>query len=53
MHYHHTNDIGEDIYKAISGNGESGSRRLRLCRDGSHRLDTLSVSNCSSKNGNN
>ena len=46
------NDIGDDIYKAISGNGESRSRRLRLCRDGSHRLDTLDVSNCSSRNGN-
>ena len=43
------NDISDDVYKVISENGESGSRRLRLCRDGSHWLDTLSVSNSSSK----
>ena len=43
------NDISDDVYKVISGNGESGSRRLRLCREGSHWLDTLSVSNSSSK----
>ena len=43
----HTNDISDNVYKVISGNGESESRRLRLCRDGSHELDTLSVSNYS------
>ena len=39
--------------KVISGNGEIGSRKLRLCRDRSHWLATLSVSNSSSKNKNN
>ena len=38
--------------KVIFGNGESGSRRLRLCKDRSHWLATLSVSNNSSKNRN-
>ena len=33
--------------------GESAFRRLKLCRDGSHWLDTLSVSNSSSRNWNN
>ena len=37
---------------AATGNSECGSRRQRMCRDGSHRLDTLSVSNHSSRNGN-
>ena len=32
-------------FKVISRNGESGSKRLRLCRDESHWLATLSVSN--------
>ena len=46
------NDISDDVYKVIFGNGKNGSRRLKLCKDESHRLDTLSVSNCSSRNGN-
>ena len=33
--------------------GESAFRRLKLCTDGSHWLDTLSVSNSSSRNWNN
>ena len=46
----HTNDISDDVYKIIFGNGENGSRRQRLCQDRSHRLDTRSVSNYSNRN---
>ena len=46
------NGISDDVLKVNYGNGDSGSRRLRLCGDGSHWLDTLGVSNNSSRNGN-
>ena len=46
------NDIGDDVFKVIYGHGESVSWRLRLCRNGSHWLDSLSVSNSSSRNWN-
>ena len=46
------NDIGNDVFKVICGLGESATQRLRLSRDGSHWLDTLSVSNSSSRNWN-
>ena len=48
----HMNDISDDVFKVICGNGESGSWRFRLCRDESHWLDTLCVSNSSSRNWN-
>ena len=47
------NDIGDDVFKVICGHGESAFWRLILCRDGSHWLDTFSVSNSSSRNWNN
>ena len=47
------NGISDDVLKVNYGNGDSGSIRLGLCGDGSHWLDTLSVSNSSSRNGNN
>ena len=43
------NDIGDDVFKVICENGESVTGRLRLCKDGSHWLDTLSFSNSSRK----
>ena len=46
------NDISDDVFKVICGHGKSASWRLKLCRDGGHWLDTLSVSNNSSKNWN-
>ena len=52
MHYQYTNDISNDVFKVICGHGENASWRLRLCRDGSHWLDTLSISNSSSRNWN-
>ena len=44
------NDVGDDVFKVICGNGESVTGRLRLYRDGSYWLDTLNVSNSSSRN---
>ena len=49
----HTNGISNDVLKVNYGNGDSRSRRLGLCEDRSHWLDTLSVSNSSNRNGNN
>ena len=47
------NGISDDVLNVNYGNGDSGSRRPRLYGDGSHQLDTLSVSNSSSRNGSN
>ena len=49
----HMNGISDDVLNVNYGNGDSGSRRPRLYGDGSHQLDTLSVSNSSSRNGSN
>ena len=46
------NDIGDDIFKVIYGHDESAFWRLRMCKDESYWLDTLSVSNSSSRNWN-
>ena len=46
------NDINDDILKVNCGNGDGGSRRCWLSRDRSHWLDTLNVSNSSSRNWN-
>ena len=46
------NGINDDVLKVNCGNGDNGSRILGLCGDGSHWLDTLSVSNSSNRNGN-
>ena len=48
----HTNDISDDVLKVNYGNGDNGSRRLGLCGDESHWLDTFNVSNNGNKNGN-
>ena len=48
----HMNGINDDVLKVNCGNGDNGSRILGLCGDGSHWLDTLSVSNSSNRNGN-
>ena len=45
------NGISDDVLKVDCGNGDNGSRRLGLFGDGSHWLDTLSVSNRSNRNG--
>ena len=37
------NGINNDVLKVNYGNGDSGSRRLGLCGDRSHWLDTLNV----------
>ena len=47
------NGTSDDVLKVNGGNGDSGSKRLGLYEDESHWLDTLSVSNSNSKNGNN
>ena len=47
------NGTSDEVLKVDGGNGDSGSKRLGLCEDESHWLDTLSVSNSNSKNGNN
>ena len=47
------NGISDDVLQVDCGNGDSGSRRLRLRVDGSHWLDTLNVSNSNSRNKNN
>ena len=44
-------DREEEMVKVNCGNGDSGSRRLGFCKDGSHWLDAFSVSNSSNKNG--
>ena len=49
----HTNGISNYVLKVNYRDGDSGSRRLGLYEDGSHWLDILSVSNNSSRNGNN
>ena len=49
----HMNGISNYVLKVNYRNGDSGSKRLGLCRDGSHWLDTFSVSNSSSRNENN
>ena len=47
------NGISDYVLNVNCENGDNGSRRLGLCKDGSNWLDTLSVSNSSSRNGNN
>ena len=47
------NGISDDVLNVNYGNGDSGSRRPRLYGDESHQLDTLNVSNSSSRNGSN
>ena len=45
-------DINDDVLKVNCENGDSGSRRCWLSRDESHWLDTINVSNSSSRNWN-